>query len=155
MAKNKPATPRTKEQIAITYDLEMSRHYPKRGITEWDFQKGNLDSATKPYALATGKIAAQQGARLHFFAVGRVLEQANVDWLIELSKQGHAIGNHTYDHINVHAATPEATLPANKTAAHATNQSVTYAALNLLITQESWNQLQRPRRRQLLNNESP
>lgn len=109
LAKNKPSTMRTKAQIAITYDLEMSRHYPKRGMTEWDFQKGNLDSATKSYALAAGKIAAQLGVRLHFFAVGRVLEQANVDWLIELSKLGHAVGNHTYDHINVHAATPEAT----------------------------------------------
>ena len=43
----------------------------------------------------------------------------------------------------------QATLPANKTAAHATNQSVSYAALNLLITQESWIKQQRPRRRQL------
>ena len=49
----------------------------------------------------------------------------------------------------------QATLPANKTAAHATNQSVSYAALNLLITQESWIKGQRPRRRQLLDNESP
>ncbi|MGY8732430.1 MAG: cysteine hydrolase family protein [Pirellulales bacterium] len=49
----------------------------------------------------------------------------------------------------------QATLPANKTAAHATNQSVSYAALNLLITQESWIKQQRPRRRQRSNNESP
>ena len=100
---------RTKAQIAITYDLEMSRHYPKRGMLEWDYQKGNLDEATKSYALEAGKIAAKYEVRLHFFAVGRVLEQANVDWLTELSKQGHAIGNHTYDHINVHAATAEET----------------------------------------------
>ena len=32
----------------------------------------------------------------------------------------------------------QATLPANKTAAYATNQAVSYAALNLLITQASW-----------------
>ena len=38
----------------------------------------------------------------------------------------------------------QATLPANKTAAHATNQSLSYAALNLLITQVSW--IKRPRR---------
>jgi len=109
LAKTKPVKPRAKAQIAITYDLEMSRHYPKRGMTEWDFQKGNLDDATKSYALTAGKIAAKLGVQLHFFAVGRVLEQANVDWLIELSKQGHAIGNHTYDHINVLAATAEQT----------------------------------------------
>ncbi len=38
----------------------------------------------------------------------------------------------------------QATLPANKTAAHATNQSLSYAALNLLITQVSW--IKSPRR---------
>ena len=38
-------------QIAITYDLEMSRHYPKRGNTEWDYQKGNLDQDTKRLSL--------------------------------------------------------------------------------------------------------
>lgn len=32
----------------------------------------------------------------------------------------------------------QATLPANKTSAHATNQAVSYAALDLLITQASW-----------------
>ena len=38
----------------------------------------------------------------------------------------------------------QATLSANKTAAHATNQSLSYAALNLLITQGSW--IKSPRR---------
>ena len=27
-------------QIAITYDLEMSKHYPKRSNTEWDIKRG-------------------------------------------------------------------------------------------------------------------
>ncbi len=109
LASTKPTTERTKAQIAITYDLEMSRHYPKRGQTEWDYQKGNLDTATKQYSLEAGEIAAQRGVRIHFFAVGRVLEQADVEWLKTLSKQGHAIGNNTYDHINVLAATAEQT----------------------------------------------
>jgi len=100
---------RDKAQIAITFDLEMSRHYPKRGQTEWDFQKGNLDDATKQYALEAGEIAAKRGVPIHFFAVGRVLEQANVEWLKTLARQGHAIGNHTYDHINILAATAEET----------------------------------------------
>ncbi|MBT4013370.1 MAG: polysaccharide deacetylase family protein [Planctomycetaceae bacterium] len=100
---------REKAQVAITFDLEMSRHYPKRGQTEWDYQKGNLDAATKQYSLEAGDIAAKRGISIHFFAVGRVLEQANIDWLKTLSKQGHAIGNHTYDHINVLAATAEQT----------------------------------------------
>jgi hypothetical protein len=50
----------TKTQVAITYDLEFSRHFPKRGMTLGDFQKGILDSATKSYTLAAGKIAAQR-----------------------------------------------------------------------------------------------
>lgn len=49
----------------------------------------------------------------------------------------------------------QATLPANKTAAHATNQSVSYAALNLLITQVSWIKQQRVRQQQRLNTETP
>jgi len=37
--------------------------------------------------------------------VGRVLEQPNIDWLLEIAELGHPIGNHTYDHINVTAKT--------------------------------------------------
>ncbi|MFN0055855.1 MAG: polysaccharide deacetylase family protein [Planctomycetales bacterium] len=38
---------------------------------------------------------------IHFFCVGRVLEQPNVDWLKEIAAAGHPIGNHTYDHVAV------------------------------------------------------
>ena len=67
-----------KASIALTLDLEMSRHYPRRGIFEWDFQKGNLDEATKQYALKAARIAHDRGAVIHFFCVGRVLEQPDV-----------------------------------------------------------------------------
>ena len=96
-------------RIAITYDLEMSRHYPKRGNTEWDYQKGNLDQDTKNYSVAAAKIAADNNVRLHFFLVGRVLEQDDISWLHEIHEMGHAIGNHTYDHVNLLAATPQQT----------------------------------------------
>jgi len=96
-------------RIAITYDLEMSRHYPKRGNTEWDYQKGNLDQDTKKYSVAAAKIAAENNVRLHFFLVGRVLEQDDISWLHEIHEMGHAIGNHTYDHVNLLAATPPQT----------------------------------------------
>jgi len=36
-----------------------------------------------------------------------VLEQENVDWLKALAEAGHALGNHTYDHVNVRAGTKE------------------------------------------------
>lgn len=98
-----------KAQIAITYDLEMSRHYPKRGYTEWDYQKGNLDEATKKYSVAAARIAADKGVRIHFFLVGRVLEQDDISWLQEIHEMGHPIGNHTYDHVNLLATTPSQT----------------------------------------------
>jgi len=44
---------------------------------------------------------------LHCFAVGRTLEQEDVGWLKDLAAAGHAIGNHTYDHVNLLAAKPE------------------------------------------------
>lgn len=98
-------TPRKKAQIAITFDLEMSRHYPKRGMLEWDYQKGNLDDATKKYSVDAAELVSKLGGVIHFFLVGRVLEQASVDWLHRIVELKHPIGNHTYDHINVLAKT--------------------------------------------------
>jgi peptidoglycan/xylan/chitin deacetylase (PgdA/CDA1 family) len=98
-----------KAQIAITFDLEMSRHYPKRGMTEWDYQKGNLDEPTKQYSVNAARIAKERGGLIHFFCVGRVLEHSSVDWLKTIAAAGHPIGNHTYDHVNVLATTPSAT----------------------------------------------
>jgi peptidoglycan/xylan/chitin deacetylase (PgdA/CDA1 family) len=90
-----------KARIAMTLDLEMSAQYPRAGMTEWNFEKGNLDEATKQYALEAARVAATYGGKIHFFCVGRVLEQENVEWLRSLQKSGHPIGNHTYDHVNV------------------------------------------------------
>ena len=98
-----------KALIAITLDLEMSRHYPKRGMLEWDYQKGNLDEATKQYTVQAAKIIKERGGMMHSFCVGRVLEQANVEWLQQIAEEGHPIGNHTYDHVNVLATKPEQT----------------------------------------------
>lgn len=97
---------RRKAQIAITLDLEMSRHYPRRGMLEWDFQKGNLSENTKRYALEASRVAKKQGGLIQFFCVGRVLEQNNVDWLQEIAHSGHPVGNHTYDHIYLLAKKP-------------------------------------------------
>ncbi|MBI1900027.1 MAG: polysaccharide deacetylase family protein [Planctomycetia bacterium] len=102
------AAPETKKaRIAITLDLEMSREYPRRGMTEWDYEKGNLDDATKKYAAQAAQVAKERGGKIHFFCVGRVLEQPSADWLKQLADDGHPIGNHTYDHVNVLAQKPE------------------------------------------------
>lgn len=94
-------------KIAITLDLEMSRNFPRREDTHWDYEKGNLTTATKNYAVEAGRRVKAQGGRIHYFCVGRVLEQEDVSWLQSLAEDGHPIGNHTYDHVNVLATKPE------------------------------------------------
>src|SRR5262245_42875749 len=49
---------RERAQIAITMDLEMSREYPRRGMQEWDYEKGNLDEPTKKYAVEVARLVA-------------------------------------------------------------------------------------------------
>ena len=90
-----------KAQIAITFDLEMSRQYPTRDMMEWDFQKGNLNDETKQYSLQAARRVHEHGGLIHFFCVGRVLEQQDVDWLRQIVQLGHPVGNHTYDHVNI------------------------------------------------------
>jgi peptidoglycan/xylan/chitin deacetylase (PgdA/CDA1 family) len=96
-----------KALIAITLDLEMSRNFPTWETTHWDYEKGNLNAETKAYAVEAARRVKARGGKLHFFVVGRVLEQENVDWLQQLAADGHPLGNHTYDHVNIKATKPE------------------------------------------------
>lgn len=96
-----------KARIAITLDLEMSRNFPTWEQTHWDYEKGNLNAETKKYVVEACRRVKAQGGVIHCFAVGRVLEQENVDWLKEIVQDGHPVGNHTYDHVNVKATRPE------------------------------------------------
>lgn len=99
--------PKKKAQIAITLDLEMARNFPKWEDTHWDYEKGNLDSAAKMYSIKAANRVSKNGGRIHFFCVGQVLEQADVQWLEQLASEGHPIGNHTYDHVYLLAKKPE------------------------------------------------
>ncbi len=99
----------SKARIAITLDLEMSAQYPKREQIEWNYEKGNLDDATKRYSVEAAKLVKELGGVIHFFCVGRVLEHPSVDWLKQIAADGHAIGNHTYDHVYVKATKPDET----------------------------------------------
>jgi peptidoglycan/xylan/chitin deacetylase (PgdA/CDA1 family) len=99
--------PERKALVSITLDLEMSAEYPRRGMTEWNYRKGDLDADTKKYATDAAKVAKDRGGLIHFFAVGSTLEQEDVTWLKDLAAAGHRVGNHTYDHINLLAAKPE------------------------------------------------
>jgi hypothetical protein len=96
-----------KALIAITLDLEMSRNFPKWEDSHWDYEKGNLDDAAKKYTVGVCKRVKAAGGVAHLFVVGRVFEQADVGWLKDLARDGHPIGNHTYDHVNVLAKKPE------------------------------------------------
>lgn len=89
--------------VAITLDLEMSRNFPEWETTHWDYEKGNLNDETKRWAVEACRRVRQAGGRAHCFAVGRVFEQADVAWLRGIVEGGHAVGNHTYDHVNVKA----------------------------------------------------
>lgn len=93
-------------QIAITLDLEMARNFPTWESTHWDFEKGNLNDETKRYAVEAARRVKARGGVIHFFLVGRALEQENVDWLKEIAAGGHPIGNHTYDHVYIRATEP-------------------------------------------------
>jgi peptidoglycan/xylan/chitin deacetylase (PgdA/CDA1 family) len=106
LARGQAAPPKA-AQIAITLDLEMARNFPTWDASEWDYQKGNLNDETKAYALEAARRVKAVGGVVHFFLVARALEQPNVDWLKRLVADGHRIGNHTYDHVNLLAKTPE------------------------------------------------
>jgi peptidoglycan/xylan/chitin deacetylase (PgdA/CDA1 family) len=102
-----PANLDKRALIAITLDLEMSRNFPTWAQTRWDYEKGNLNDETKRYAVEACRRVRGHGGVVHCFAVGRVFEQENVDWLEGIVKAGHAVGNHTYDHVNVKAQAVE------------------------------------------------
>src|SRR5438270_4338074 len=93
--------PRDRALVAITLDLEMSRNFPSWDQTHWDYHKGDLDTPTKRYAVEFCRRVRALGGRVHLFAVGRVFEQDSVEWLRGLVRDGHPVGNHTYDHVNV------------------------------------------------------
>jgi hypothetical protein len=93
--------------IAITFDLEMSMHYPTWDQTEWNFEKGLLNEASKDYAVKAARRVKAAGGIMHDFVVGRVFEEENIDFLKELLKEGHQLGNHTYDHVLILATRPE------------------------------------------------
>jgi peptidoglycan/xylan/chitin deacetylase (PgdA/CDA1 family) len=90
-----------KALIALTMDLEMSMHYPTWGIMEWNYTKGLLNEATIQYVVEACRRVKARGGVLHSFLLGRTLEQDNVDWLAAIIKEGHPLGNHTYDHVHV------------------------------------------------------
>ncbi len=99
------APQKRKALVCITLDLEMSRNFPTWERTHWDYEKGNLDAATKRYTVDACRRVKKRGGVIHNFVVGRVFEQEDIEWLKEIAAEGHPIGNHTYDHVNVLSTT--------------------------------------------------
>ncbi len=93
--------------VGITLDLEMSRNFPSWEMRHWDYEKGNLNQETKDYTVEAARRIKAAGGVLHSFLVGQVLEQEDVSWLQSLIDDGHPLGNHTYDHVNVRAQKPK------------------------------------------------
>jgi peptidoglycan/xylan/chitin deacetylase (PgdA/CDA1 family) len=96
-----PAGADDKALVAITLDLEMSRNFPTWEQVHWDYHKGDLDGPTKRYTTEVCRRVKARGGRVHCFAVGQVFEQEDVDWLRQIARDGHPVGNHTYDHVNI------------------------------------------------------
>jgi peptidoglycan/xylan/chitin deacetylase (PgdA/CDA1 family) len=101
-------------RIAITLDLEMSRGFPTRDQVHWDDHKGELDAASRAYAVRVADRVAARGGRVHAFLVGRTLEQGDTQWLRAWVRQGHRLGNHTYDHVNIKATRTEDLQPRSR-----------------------------------------
>lgn len=104
---NTTAWAEDKALIAISLDFEMSRNFPTWDRLDWDYHKGNLDADTKKYASEACRRVKARGGHIHCFAVGQVFEQDNLDWFRQIAADGHPIGNHTYDHVNIHARNPD------------------------------------------------
>lgn len=93
--------------ITLSLNLEMSRNFPTVDQTHWDYEKGNLDTQNKRYAVDVGRFLAAHGAKMTYCVVGQVLEHPDVGWLEEIHRAGHPLANHTYDHVLLKADTPE------------------------------------------------
>jgi peptidoglycan/xylan/chitin deacetylase (PgdA/CDA1 family) len=88
----------------MSYDLEMCTNFPY-WTSVWDDRKGAIDEDNKRYVGRLLEVAEEFRAPLHFWILGSSLEDPDVDYLRRAVAEGHAIGNHTYTHVNVKATT--------------------------------------------------
>ena len=69
-ARRRLAADNDKALIAVTLDVEMSMHYPKRGMVEWNYEKGNLNEPAKRYTVEACRKVKARGGKIHTFVVG-------------------------------------------------------------------------------------
>src|SRR5712692_7306404 len=88
--------------LSLTFDTEMCTNFPY-WTAVWDHRKGALDEDSKTYVGKLCDVAKKYDARFHFFVLGKALEDPDLDYMKRVVDDGHAIGNHTYHHVNVKA----------------------------------------------------
>ena len=71
--------------------------------SQWNHRKGAIDEDSKLYMGKMLDVADKYGVKLQFFLVGTALEDPNIDYLKRMVAEGHAVDNHTYNHVNVKA----------------------------------------------------
>jgi peptidoglycan/xylan/chitin deacetylase (PgdA/CDA1 family) len=90
--------------LSLTFDIEMCTNFPY-WTSVWDHRKGQIDDGTKQHITRIAGVGRNHGVKLQFFVVGSALEDDDLDYLRGLVADGHALGNHTYRHVNVKART--------------------------------------------------
>ncbi len=97
--------------VAISFDVEMASNWPYWD-SDWTGRKHLIADEVKLYVDKINDLAGEYDAHLHYFVMGAALEQPDIRYLREAAAAGHAIGNHTYSHVNVIAETPDELSPS-------------------------------------------
>lgn len=93
-----PLFPEARAVIALGWDCEMIGDYADTNAT--GVTHGHLDDRVIEHMLGLATVAEQADFRLQYFILGQTLEQP-VDFLRDLQSRGHALDQHTYDHLSL------------------------------------------------------
>lgn len=93
-----PLFPHARAVIALGWDCEMIGDYADTNATGQTH--GHLDDRVISYMLDLATIAEQAELRLQYFILGQTFEQP-VGFLRDLADRGHALDQHTYDHLSL------------------------------------------------------
>lgn len=88
--------------VQLSFDLEMVTNFPYWS-NDWNSSKGAIDQATKKYVEQINAKCEKYGAKAHYFLVGSLFEDPDIDYLKKTVAAGHAVGNHTYTHTGIKA----------------------------------------------------
>lgn len=88
--------------VQLSFDLEAVTNFPN-WTDFWNDRKGSIDDATKAYVGQINAVCQKYGAKAHYFLVGSLFEDRNIDYLKKTVAEGHAVGNHTYTHVSIKA----------------------------------------------------